>query len=144
MTAAMRCFVRSVLLLAAIGLGACAVEYRPAPFPGAGGYSSKEIRPYVFQVSYLSARTASASTLESFALYRCAEMALEKGFDRFVVLDRRQQSSSALNNSWAWVMYTVEMLGSQNPEARGKWSSHHHARDLLDLLQSRVKPELKS
>ena len=37
-------------------------------------------------LNYLTGATADAGTARDYALYRCAEIALERGFDGFVVL----------------------------------------------------------
>ncbi|MBK9235411.1 MAG: hypothetical protein IPO19_04800 [Rhodoferax sp.] len=75
-----------VLALTASLLSACAAIYKPAPFWGASGYSSTNIDATTVSVNYLTGATADAGTARDYALYRCAEIALERGFDGFVVL----------------------------------------------------------
>lgn len=75
-----------LLALAVALLSACAAIYKPAPFWGASGYSSSDIDAGTVQVNYLTGATADTGTARDYALYRCAEIALERGFDGFVVL----------------------------------------------------------
>lgn len=75
-----------VMALSASLLSACAALYKPAPFWGASGYSSTDIDGSTVQVNYLTGATADPGTARDYALYRCAEIALERGFDGFVVL----------------------------------------------------------
>ena len=74
------------LTLVTVGLSGCSVVYRPAPFWGAGGYSSTDIDAMTVDVNYLTARSADEGQVRDYALYRCAEIALERGFDGLVVL----------------------------------------------------------
>lgn len=78
----------AVLLLALTAslLSACAAIYKPAPFWGASGYSSTDLDAATVSVNYLTGASADPGTARDYALYRCAEITLERGFDGFVVL----------------------------------------------------------
>jgi len=122
-------------------LHGCAIEYRHAPFWGAGGYTDHELSRNVFRVSYLSGRTGTPSLLEVFALYRCAELARERGFERFAVLDRRAQGANLVNSTWASLAYTIELLEADSEKYGGKPIPVHNARDVLSRYRARVKPD---
>lgn len=74
-----------VVLLTCL-ITACGVIYKPSPFWGAGGYSSTDIDATTVRVNYLTGATADVITVKNYALYRCAELTLERGYDGFVVL----------------------------------------------------------
>jgi hypothetical protein len=121
-------------VMACVLLAACAAQYRAAPFPGAGGYTDRQLEPLVFEVSYLSARTVEASALEPLALYRAAELCLERGFDRFAVVRRLAKSSTEPRNAWAHVALVVRLGGSSDPA-----HATFDARNTLERLGPRVR-----
>ena len=128
--------------LFALGLlHGCAIEYRPAPFWGAAGYTERERDRNVFRVSYLSGRTSLPNMLEPFALYRCAELTRERGFERFAVLDTHAQGANYVTNTWASLAYTIELLQGGNEKYAGKPARVYDAREVLDRYRASVKPD---
>lgn len=119
-------------------LHGCAIEYRPAPFWGAGGYSDREVSRNVFRVSYLSGRTSLPSMLEPFALYRCAELSRERGFERFAVLNSHAQGANYVTNTWASLAYTIELLDAGNDKYAGKSVRIYNADEVLNRYRARV------
>ncbi len=75
------------LLAIASQLSACGTPYRASPGWGAGGYSSKDLDSNTVQVSYLTGRSAGTQTITKYAMYRSAEIALERGYDAFRLLE---------------------------------------------------------
>ncbi len=83
--------VAAVLSLGA-ALSACetATPYQPAQ-PGsaqAGGYSEVKIEPDRFRVTFAGNSMTTRATVESYLLYRAAELTLNQGFDWFETIDR--------------------------------------------------------
>lgn len=86
---------QTVTLFATVGLlSACGTPYRPAPFWGAGGYSSADINSNTVKVSFLTGSSADMRTISSYIMYRSAEITLERGYDGFRVLDASGFSSN--------------------------------------------------
>ena len=89
--------IQTIALLAIISLlSACGTPYRAAPFWGAGGYSSKDLDKNTVQVSYLTGRSAGTQTISKYIMYRSAEIALERGYDAFRVIDMSGFSSHGI------------------------------------------------
>jgi|CXWL01.1.fsa_nt_gi hypothetical protein len=108
-------FAMSVAL--AVGLlSACAAIYKPAPFWGASGYSSTDIDAKTVSVNYLTGATADAGTARDYALYRCAEIALERGFDGFVVLKGGAFSTSGPYGTTTSSTLTVRLFKGAAPD----------------------------
>ena len=79
-----------------LGLWACATPYRESNFlvemfTVPGGYSDEEIRTGVWHVAFASNGITREETLQTYWLYRCAELTMEKGYAGFQIL-----SSNAL------------------------------------------------
>jgi len=75
-----------VLLAAvvAVGLASCATPYAQQGFTG--GFNVQELRPDVFRVSFQGNGYTTRETVQVYWLYRCAQLALEKGFNGFEIL----------------------------------------------------------
>lgn len=104
------------LALAACLLSACSAVYKPAPFWGAGGYSSTDLDASTVSVNYLTGATADADTARDYALYRCAEIALERGFDGFVVLKGGAFSTSGPYGTTTSATITMRMFKGAAPD----------------------------
>lgn len=81
----------SILLMALILLLAgCASGpvYRPAAEPGDYGYRDTALTAHQFRVSFSGGYGVARETVENFALFRAADMALAHGADRFQVTAR--------------------------------------------------------
>lgn len=74
---------------AAATLAACAA---PTPYqsaaPGAYGYEEQAIESDRFLVSFNGNSLTERDTVETFLLYRAAELTLERGFDHFIIVRR--------------------------------------------------------
>lgn len=77
-----------LLLLAASGLlSGCATGYQKmTAFTITGGFREKDLGKNVWRVEFGGNGYTSIETAQCFWLYRCAELALEKGFDGFEIL----------------------------------------------------------
>ena len=84
----------SMLALAMLSACATATPYQPniAVQPGRpvpGGFSEQRIEPERYRVSFAGNSLTSRETVESYLLYRAAELTQAQGFDWFTIADRR-------------------------------------------------------
>ena len=79
-----------VLMLAAVavGLASCATPYQQQGITG--GSDVKELRPDVYRVSFQGNGYTTRESVQVYWLYRCAELAIEKGFTGFEILSDMQ------------------------------------------------------
>lgn len=72
-------------------LGACSTPYQPAGwFSMRGGYDEKELEPGIWRVTFGGNGYTSRESAQTYWLYRCAELTLEKGYDGFQILSGMQ------------------------------------------------------
>lgn len=76
----------ALLLAAALAACATAAPYGAATKPGGAGYSEMRIENDRYRVSYRGA--ANAEEANNRALYRAAELAVQQGYDWFIVDQR--------------------------------------------------------
>lgn len=66
--------------------------YRPEAASGVhGGYSDQQIAPGRFRVMFHGNELTSRDRVETYLLYRAAEVALDNGFDWFAIADRHTE-----------------------------------------------------
>ena len=80
---------------AALAVGACATAtpYQPIQ-PGAsysGGYSERPIEQNRWMVSFSGNTVTDRRTVETYLLYRAAELTVQQGYDWFTVVDRNTE-----------------------------------------------------
>ena len=85
--------IRAVLAAAALALSACvtATPYQSLA-PGhaaAGGFSDTRLAADRFSVTFRGNSLTSRETVETYLLYRAAELTVEQGGDWFVMVDRQ-------------------------------------------------------
>jgi hypothetical protein len=116
----MKRLIAPLAAIAALGvlLAACATAtpYQPN-IPGnaaAGGYSEIRLEPDRFRVTFSGNSRTSRETVESYLLYRAAELTIAQGFDWFATADRRTERttryqvdpdpfySSSYYGRWGW------------------------------------------
>lgn len=84
------------LLAAALGaalLGACttATPYQPLGTPGtgaSGGFAEVQLASDRFRVTFAGNSMTSRERVETYLLYRAAELTAQRGFDSFTIVDR--------------------------------------------------------
>lgn len=72
-------------------IAGCATPYQRRGF--AGGYSDFQIDSNTFKVQFRGNGYTSSETVEIYALYRCAEVTLEAGYDYFIIVNERGEIS---------------------------------------------------
>lgn len=82
----------AVALILAAGLAACATPtpYQPriAGKSASGGYVESRIEGDRWRVTFAGNTLTSRETVESYLLFRAAELTLQQGFDGFSIVDR--------------------------------------------------------
>jgi len=73
-----------VLAATAMILASCASPYSQEGF--IGGFDAQQLREDVYRVRYSGNGYTSQETAQTYWLYRCAELALEKGYPAFEIL----------------------------------------------------------
>jgi len=72
--------------------------YRPAVGPGPG-YREQQIEDDRYRVTFRGNRVTPRETVETYLLYRAAELTLERGFDYFVVTERATATETSYDVS---------------------------------------------
>jgi len=72
-------------LLVFISLMGCVTPYQSSGI--IGGYSEKQISPTVWRITFDGNGYTSRETVQTYWLYRAAELTLQKGYDSFEVLN---------------------------------------------------------
>jgi len=80
------------LAIAAL-LAGCATAYQPQG--ATGGFSSSQLDENVFQVSFKGNGYTDRDKANDYALLRSAEIALEKGYSYFIIVDAQQYSKNS-------------------------------------------------
>jgi hypothetical protein len=77
---------RSILIVVGIALllTACATRYQPVAFTG--GYSEMQVDANTYKVSFRGNGYTSRDRVETYLMYRCAELTVETGHDYFVLV----------------------------------------------------------
>lgn len=81
--------VWALLALTGSMLAACATPYQSSiagVFGVAGGYSDEQLADGIWRVRFSGNVEATQETIQTYWLYRCAELALAKGYDGFAIV----------------------------------------------------------
>jgi hypothetical protein len=93
-------FARRCGAVLALGLLASActtpTPYQPLGSPGSerGGYSDQQLEQNRYRVTFTGNSMTSRETVETYLLYRAAELTLRNGYDWFVMADRATERHS--------------------------------------------------
>ncbi|OYX29502.1 MAG: hypothetical protein B7Y99_13055 [Caulobacterales bacterium 32-69-10] len=114
---------------AALALGACttATPYQPLQRGTnvSGGYTERQIEANRWQVSFSGNSLTNRRTVESYLLFRAAELTQQNGYDWFSVVDRNTDRDTRVYadpyfNSWGMWGPSWRMFG---PGFGGGWSN---------------------
>lgn len=87
-------------LASMIGLAAC--ELGPTPYQPSdrsGGYSETKIETNRYRISFKGNSATNKETVETYMLYRAAELTLQNGYDNFTIADRDTDKNSRVRQS---------------------------------------------
>ena len=99
----MRAFVYAAA--ASLLLAACATHtpYQPAPQPGGGyGFQEQRIENNRVRITFRGNTLTDRETVETYLLYRAAELTRESGYDYFIVANRDTEEHSRLQGVGAY------------------------------------------
>lgn len=95
--------MRTLVLIASLGLlAACATAtpYQPAPANAPYGFQEQRIENNRVRITFRGNTVTARETVETYLLYRAAEVTLENGYDYFVVADRGTEEVSRLQGDF--------------------------------------------
>jgi len=97
----------AAIIGAAAILSACATAtpYQQAAKPGASGYSTSQIENDRYTVSFSGNSLTQRETVETYLLFRAAELAVNNGYDYFTVADKNTQEKKRLVSSGVGMGY---------------------------------------
>ncbi len=117
-------------------LVACATTYQPKSF--SGGYSETQLDPTTARVTFEGNGYSNRSTVESYLIYRAAEITVDRGFDWFTVNEREGENEWHPKYGNVGIMSTavISMNHGQKPEGmlRG-----YDARSVIATMGSSIK-----
>lgn len=91
---------RIPVVLAALLAAACATQTPYAPADGGRlGYSEQQIERNRYTVSFAGNSLTDRQTVESYLLYRAAELTLNSGYDYFVVIQQDTEKSTTYRST---------------------------------------------
>ena len=120
--------IRTMLVAAAgLGLAACATStpYQPAGSVGANGYSEQMIEADRARVSFKGNSSTPKEQVETYLLYRAAELTLQNGHDWFLVVDRDTDEKSRLRPDGFDPYYSRFGFGYSYYHPRHGWYGMH-------------------
>ncbi len=93
---------KKAIFLLGIGLlflASCATKYVPMSdsiFSDHTGYAETPIDSSTYEVTFTGNQQTSAEVVGRYAIYRAAEITVDKGFDYFIVIDRDNSSATVV------------------------------------------------
>jgi len=90
-----------LLVLATIGLSACATStpYGPAESGNGYGFSEQRIENNRYRLMFRGNSSTTRESVENFLLYRAAELTLQNGFDHFLVVEGDTEVNTSYSSS---------------------------------------------
>jgi hypothetical protein len=127
-------------ILCLFSLCGCATPYQPLGFRG--GYSDLLLESDRFRVSFKGNGYTSADTVETYLLYRSAELAVQRGFDYFIITDssgETSQSFSTLSGSTTTIQryrtaVIIKLFKRSKPDLPGVYT----AKELRNNLRAQL------
>jgi len=99
----------TALALCVLVAAACSTPtpYGPATSPNGDGYTTQQIESNRFRVSFKGNSLTNRQTVDTYMLYRAAEVTLQNGGDYFIVVNKDVDKNTAYENygddlAWGW------------------------------------------
>src|SRR5690349_6988649 len=90
-------------------LAACSTPtpYQPATSERGDGYTTQQIESNRFRISFRGNSVTSRQTVDTYMLYRAAEVTLQAGGDYFVIVNKDVDKNTGYENygddlAWGW------------------------------------------
>ena len=108
---------RILTLAAASIVAACAsaTPYQPTPDGGRWGYQESQIENNRYRVSFQGNSLTDRETVETYLLYRAAEITLEYGYDHFIVVKDDTEKSTTYSGTRDRGFYSYYGVGRPFP-----------------------------
>jgi len=133
-------------LLVCVLLTACATTYQPYSYFGGGGYKDLQLSENSFKVTFEGNGYTSKTEATDKALWRAADLALEKGFKYFVLVSQTDDSSSMGYTTPSTSYVNTSSLGSTGYGTIQSYGGQHFNIVLpapsLTILCFREKPDV--
>ena len=94
----------AIAVAGALALAACATStpYAPAEREGGYGFSERQIENNRYRITFRGNSLTSRETVETFLLYRAAELTVRNGFDHFIVFENDTEAKTTYSTSNAF------------------------------------------
>jgi hypothetical protein len=114
------------------------ILYVPDPEPGTGhyGYSDLPIDADRFEVTFTGNFDTPTQTVDQYALYRCAELTNQHGYDYFIVEHTRHWNIFYHHRSEEVTTYKMRMYHGVRPERN---SNSYDANSMLTAMGPTIK-----
>jgi hypothetical protein len=131
-----------IAVVVAAALTGCAPVYKERPMWGMPGYSAKDISANTVSINYMVS-TANTEAAKTYALYRCAELTAERGFDWFRVKEASGGGMIMPYSSSASFTYVIEMFKGPLPptEQHIRTGRIYIAKDVMAQLDPQIVRE---
>ena len=101
-----------IISVAMLFLQGCATSYQSDSFTG--GYSETQLDENVFKVSFRGNGYTRRDRVSDFTLLRSAELAIQNGFNYFVVIDANSYTSTSTHTTPTTTNTTASAYGTGN------------------------------
>jgi hypothetical protein len=93
--------VPSIALATSLALCACVTTTPYQPLKGGEGYSEQRIESNRYTVRFSGNPSTPRQTVESYLLYRAAELTLANGYDHFLIADQATEAQTSYYQSFS-------------------------------------------
>jgi len=104
--------MRAIASCLCLALTRCATGYSPSGFMG--GYDETQLNPNVYRVSFKGNAYTSMDRAADFTLLRSAELALEQGYQYFIIVDENQWAKNETYTTPTQTTTTANVYGYGN------------------------------
>lgn len=94
-----RCRLIGMALTCAVMLAACGTPTAYQPASKGLGYAEQAIEDDRYRVTFAGNSLTTRETVETYLLYRAAEVTLERGYDHFLVVDEETERSTTYHST---------------------------------------------
>ncbi len=113
-------------------------KYAPNPDPALGhyGYSEVQVDSTRFEVTFAANYQTPSQTVEQYALYRCAELTAQRGYDYFVVTHTKNSTYLLGHRHEPSTTKTIRMFMGESPKRN---SNAYDTKTLLGVMAPSIE-----